>query len=81
LSRELQNGLRQQEDQIRAFDAQMAEKDQEIQLLSAQVEKSGESVDVLTKQLTEITGSKAWKAGLLFRRIRLWLVPHKQRLP
>jgi 2-polyprenyl-3-methyl-5-hydroxy-6-metoxy-1,4-benzoquinol methylase len=81
LSRELQNGLKQQEDQIRAFDAHMAEKDQEIQELTAQGEKNGESVEMLTMQLAEITNSKTWKAALLLRRIRLWLAPPKRPHP
>jgi SAM-dependent methyltransferase len=67
LSSELQQGLKLQEIQLKAF--------------STQIDKKDQSVEVLTKQLSEITGSKAWKAALLFRRIRLWLAPPKRHLP
>jgi len=81
LSGELQQGLKQQEGQLQALGAHVSEKEQEIQALSAQIDARDRSVQLLTKQLAEIANSKAWKAALILRRIRLLLVPHKQRLP
>ena len=81
LSSELQQGLRLQENQLQGLGAQVAEKEQAIQALSVQIDQKDQAVQALTKQLAEITGSKAWKAGLLFRRMRVWLAPPKRPRP
>ncbi len=57
---------------IEALQARAAEQQQLAKGLSAQVQG-------LSAQLAEITGSRAWKMALIFRRIRQRLVPPNSR--
>jgi hypothetical protein len=65
LSLEMQDRLSQLDKQVQTFGVQVAEKEQ--------------AMAVVTAQMTEITGSKAWKIALLFRRIRILLAPPNSR--
>ena len=76
----------EKEQAVQALSAQVAEKEQVVQALSAQVTEK-EAVLTATQaqlaetqaQLNEIVKSKAWKIGLLFRRIRVLLAPPNSR--
>ena len=61
LSIEMQDKLRQQENQTQVFGTQVAEKEQTVQALRA--------------QMAEIESSKAWKFVTVIRKIRMWLIP------
>jgi len=69
LSAEMQDQLRQQENQTRTLQAQWTEKEQREQAVTA--------------QLSEIQNSRAWKFVTGMRNIRLWLFPkdsYRERL-
>jgi glycosyltransferase involved in cell wall biosynthesis/SAM-dependent methyltransferase len=65
LSIEMQDRLKKQEGQVQSLGVQVAEKEQ--------------VVAALTTQMAGITTSKAWKAALLFRRMRVLLIPPDSR--
>lgn len=55
---------------VEAVLVQMAEKEQTVDILLAQVAEK-------ESRIYEITSSKAWKVGLLFRKVRILLFPPK----
>ena len=61
--------------QIQTLTAQITQHEQQARLLTAQVTERDQQIQMLTAQLREITISKAWRLALVFRRIRLFLVP------
>ena len=65
----------ERDQQIQALSAQMTERDLQIQALSAQVTERDQQVQALSAQLWEITTSKVWRLALVFRRIRLFMIP------
>ncbi len=79
LSFELQDGFKMQENQLQILGTQAAEKEQTIQALSVQIGEKEQTLKTLAAQLAEISGSKAWKTAMVFRKIRLLLVPPNSR--
>ena len=73
LSFELQNKIKQQEDQIQMYSAKLSEKDQAIKVFSDQVDEGRRVVQMLTTKLAEIQGSRAWNYIQPLRRIYSWL--------
>ena len=71
--------LAEKEQAVQALSAHLAEKEQTMQALSTHVAEKEQTVQALTAQLSEIVNSKAWKIALLFRRIRVLLVPPNSR--
>jgi hypothetical protein len=69
LSFELQDKLKQQQNQIQMSGAQLSEKEQANQVLSGQVANYENVVQTLTMKLAEIQGSRAWKYFQALRRI------------
>jgi uncharacterized coiled-coil protein SlyX len=65
------------EQSIQVLSAQLAGKEQSIQVLSAQLAKKKQAMHMLQVQLNEVYNSRAWRMGLLFRRIRLAVVHHQ----
>jgi len=65
----------ERDQQIQALTAQVIEQEQQVRVLTAQVAERDQQVQALSAQLWEITISKAWRLALVFRRIRLFLIP------
>ncbi len=75
----LKEQLVEKEQAVQVLTAQLVEKEQAALALTAQVAEKEHAVQALTAQVAETKSSKAWKIALLFRRIRVSVIPPNSR--
>jgi hypothetical protein len=73
--RNLTRSISEKEKEIKALRTQTARKERAVQALDSLVTRKEQEVRSLTVMLEDIRSSKAWKTLLLFRRIRVMLIP------
>jgi glycosyltransferase involved in cell wall biosynthesis len=72
---DLSRQLAERDAQLAERDAQLAERDAQLAERDQQLAERDAQLAVKERELSEIYRSKAWQAGRLLRRIRMWLSP------
>jgi hypothetical protein len=79
LIKALQRQAARSEQRARASAAEAAEHRHQVQALAAEAAERQQRALALELELNEITMSKAWRAAVWLRRLRMWMVPPRSR--